>query len=159
MRAVIEQVEPCESFSGNAEAHRLRVVVADGSPQYMDTVLALLEFHEIIDLIGRAANFEEVIELAVNHQPDMVLIDLEMPLASMAIPAITLATRARVKIVGMANTEFIASRALDVIVSVQAIVHKAHPQQELLPVAIAPFGSQMCARFSHRQHLTRNPEP
>jgi len=47
------------------ENPRLSVIVADGSPRYLDTVCKVLEFHEVVDLVGRAANFEETIQLVV----------------------------------------------------------------------------------------------
>jgi DNA-binding NarL/FixJ family response regulator len=139
MRATIEATETCGSFADAIKAQRLRVVVANGSPQYMSAVLVLLELHEMIDLIGRAANFEEAIQLVANHQPDMVLIDLEMPLANLAIPAMILCARTSVKIVGMCATETIPLHASDVITAVNALIHSSRLRQEFLSVVGALY--------------------
>jgi DNA-binding NarL/FixJ family response regulator len=139
MRATIEATETCGSFGDAIKAQRLRVVLADGSPQYMSAVLVLLEFHEMIDLIGRAANFEEAIQLVANHQPDMVLIDLEMPLANLAIPAMILCTRTSVKIAGLCATETIPLLALDFITGVNALIHRSRLRQEFLSVVGALY--------------------
>jgi DNA-binding NarL/FixJ family response regulator len=140
MTAAIETIEACCSFTGAIEDRRLRVVVADGSRQYVDVVFALLEFNDVVDLIGRAANFEETIHLAVNHQPDIVLIDLEMASASLAIAAITLSARHSVMIVGMSAAEPIPLHALGAVTSVDALVHKACLRREFLPVVGVLYG-------------------
>jgi DNA-binding NarL/FixJ family response regulator len=105
----------------------------------MAVVLALLEFHELVDLIGRAANFEETIELVVNHQPDLVLIDLEMPLANLAIPAIILSTRTSVRVLGMCAGEASRRESLDALTSLNALLHKSRLRQEFLPVVEALY--------------------
>ena len=37
----------------NGLARRPRVVIADASPSFMSVVLSVLEFHEVVDLVGR----------------------------------------------------------------------------------------------------------
>jgi DNA-binding NarL/FixJ family response regulator len=139
MRTSVEATNSKQSSSHAMETRRLRIVVADGSPQHMAVVLAVLEFHELVDLIGRSANFEETIELVVNHQPDLVLIDLEMPLASLAIPAIILSTRASIRILGMCSGEASSRESLDVLTSLNALLHKSRLRQEFLPVVEALY--------------------
>jgi DNA-binding NarL/FixJ family response regulator len=114
--------------------HRLRVLVADGSPDAMSVVLSLLEFHHIVDLIGRASNFEETIQLVVNQYPDLVLIDLEMPLANLALPAIVLTARSSVKVMGMYSGVSIPLQPLDILTSVDALIHKDCLAAEFLTV-------------------------
>ena len=139
MRSPTDQIETRSKFSCTSGDFQLRVIVADGSPKYMETVLALLEFHAIVDLIGRAANFEEIIQLVVNHQPDLVLIDLDMPLASLAIPAMLLSARAAVKIIGMSADPF-SWHAVDILPAVHAIIHRQNLGREFLPVVGALYG-------------------
>ena len=80
MKGATDQVDALGSFAYTRKDCRLRVILADGWVECMDTILALLELRSVVDLIGRAANFEETIELVVNHQPDLVLVDLDIPL-------------------------------------------------------------------------------
>jgi DNA-binding NarL/FixJ family response regulator len=140
MGAQIEEVEACHNVSSISKGSKLRTVAVDGSSEYMETVLALLEFHEIVDLIGRAANFEEAVQLVVNHQPDLVLIDLDMPLANMVIAACVLCTRRPVKTVGMCAAETIPLRALDFITAVNALIRRSRLRQEFLIVVDAIWG-------------------
>ena len=79
MMTAIHGSEHCWSLSPEYENRRLRLIVADGTPGYLDTVRNVLEFHDIVDLLGRAANFEETIHLTVNLRPDLILLDMEMP--------------------------------------------------------------------------------
>ena len=72
MRILEMASEPRRHLSFAPEAQRLSAVVADGSARYLDTVCAIEEFHEIVDLVGRATNFEESIELALDFRPDQI---------------------------------------------------------------------------------------
>jgi DNA-binding NarL/FixJ family response regulator len=57
----------------------VRIVVADDHPIVRDGVRALVEASPGIELIGEATNGDEVIELARQVRPDVVLMDLAMP--------------------------------------------------------------------------------
>jgi DNA-binding NarL/FixJ family response regulator len=145
MRTTARSIDSPVNFANPAESRRARVVVADGSDDYLAAVMGLLEFHDVIDLIGRASNFEETIQLVVNHQPELVLIDLEMPLSSLAIPAIILCSRSSPKVVGMCDEEMCDGEAaplqpLDVIASVNALIHKSRLRQDFLPLIDELFG-------------------
>ena len=61
----IDRSERCRGVAHQHEyeSQRLRLIVADGTPRYLETVRNLSEFHAIADLLGRAANFEETIQL------------------------------------------------------------------------------------------------
>ena len=57
----------------------VRIVVADDHPIVRDGVRALVEASPGIELLGEATNGDEVIELARQVRPDVVLMDLAMP--------------------------------------------------------------------------------
>src|SRR5256885_5232827 len=102
MRAPIETTESCRGFVSSPTARRVRVIVVDGSPQYLDVVCDLLDLQEIVDVIGRAANFDEAVQLVVNLQPDLVLMDIAMPYANLVGAAIILFEGVSpMKVVGM----------------------------------------------------------
>jgi DNA-binding NarL/FixJ family response regulator len=58
----------------------LRVVIADDHPVYRDGLAHLLDDLEGIEVVGVAANGELAIELASELVPDIIIMDLRMPL-------------------------------------------------------------------------------
>ena len=136
--------ERCWSLLPEYENRRLRLIVADGTPGYLDTVRNVLEFHDIVDLLGRAANFEETIHLTVNLRPDLVLLGMEMPSAMVAIAAISI-TAADVEIVGMFNA-CIPLHAPGLLLSVSGFMDKARFCNDLLPVLHALIRCRAASR-------------
>jgi CheY-like chemotaxis protein len=124
--------EPGRKLSLEPEAERLSVVVADGSAQFLETVFAVLEFDQIVEIVGRAQDFEETIELAISLQPDLILLDIEMASAPLAIAAILLSA-ADSKIVGMA-ADSNPLRPPSLILSLSALIHRSRLREEFLPV-------------------------
>src|SRR4029077_11260342 len=57
---------------------RLKVVVADDSPLVLRQVIYLLE--RDFDIVGSAENGQIALEVIRNTRPDVVVLDLEMPL-------------------------------------------------------------------------------
>lgn len=135
MRAAMEAIERCQSVVRHPETRRVRVLVVDGSLQYLAVICSLLDLHEFVDVIGRAARFDEAIELAVNLQPDLVLMDIEMAFADLAVAAIILAgASSRIKIVGMCAANSVSLLAPSVILAFSALIHKRRLPQELCSV-------------------------
>jgi DNA-binding NarL/FixJ family response regulator len=131
VRAEIQESKLLTNARNGDRTDRLRAVIADASPEFMSVVLRMLEFHEVVDLIGRAATFEEVVQLVLKQQPDLVLIDLEMPLANLAIPAMILASRRLVTIVGMCAGQTVSSTPVEIMTTVDALIHKGRLREEL----------------------------
>jgi DNA-binding NarL/FixJ family response regulator len=140
MKIAANYVEQSQYSFDGADAGRVRAVVVDGSPTYLQEVCALLDFHEIVDLVGRAANFNESIQLVVDLQPDLILVDLNMPCVDFLIALMVLSSDvADVKIVAMSPEESIPLQAPGLILNVDAFIHKARIRQEFLPVFKALF--------------------
>lgn len=57
----------------------LRVVVVDDQQLLRDGIAALLEIDPRISIVGRGSNGQEAIDLVRTIQPDVVLIDIRMP--------------------------------------------------------------------------------
>lgn len=57
----------------------IRVIIADDHTLFRDGLVALLNSVPEIDVVGTAQDGEEAIQLAVDLQPDVVLMDLLMP--------------------------------------------------------------------------------
>jgi two-component system response regulator DesR len=57
----------------------IRVLIADDENLLRLALAALLELQEEITIVAQAANGADAVALAVEHDPDVVLLDLEMP--------------------------------------------------------------------------------
>ena len=62
----------------SAAAHKLRAVVVDRSSSYVAVICALLEFDDVVDVVGMASNGVDALEVIANLQPDLILVDVEM---------------------------------------------------------------------------------
>jgi len=57
----------------------MRILIADDHALFRNSLRSLLEAHDI-EVVGEASNGEEAVELTWNLKPDVVLMDLTMPL-------------------------------------------------------------------------------
>lgn len=62
-----------------SDAIRVRVVLVDDHPVVRDGLRASLESSQEFDVVGEAGSGEEAIEVVEAVQPDVVLMDIEMP--------------------------------------------------------------------------------
>ncbi|GAA2075551.1 response regulator [Actinomadura alba] len=58
----------------------VRVVVADDNPVVRSGLVALLEATSEVEVVGEAANGEQALVQTERHRPDLVLLDVRMPL-------------------------------------------------------------------------------
>ena len=61
------------------EGARIRILVADDHPMLREGLVAVLSTQPDFDVVGEAADGEEVVRLAERLEPDVILLDLEMP--------------------------------------------------------------------------------
>ena len=61
-------------------ARRVRVLVADDEPLFVETIQALLGEDDRVEVVGTAGNGGEAVELARSLEPDVILMDISMPL-------------------------------------------------------------------------------
>ena len=57
----------------------LRLLIADDHPAFRAGLRLLLESLDDVEVVGEAATGAEAVELAVEHLPDVVVMDLQMP--------------------------------------------------------------------------------
>lgn len=57
----------------------IRVLIADDHPVFRDGLRALLDSLPDAEVVGEAASGEEAVKMAINVQPDVILMDLQMP--------------------------------------------------------------------------------
>ena len=63
----------------NVQVPPLRVVVAEDDDQLAELIASLLSEDERFTLVARARSGDEAIELAGEHRPDIVVMDIGMP--------------------------------------------------------------------------------
>jgi two-component system nitrate/nitrite response regulator NarL len=57
----------------------VRVLIADDEPLFVEMVAALLADEKRIEIVGKARNGREAVELADELSPDVTLMDISMP--------------------------------------------------------------------------------
>jgi DNA-binding NarL/FixJ family response regulator len=65
-----------------AEAPRerpVRVLIADDEPLFVESVEALLHGAERVKVVGSASNGQDAVDLACALEPDVILMDISMP--------------------------------------------------------------------------------
>lgn len=70
-------VTPASNASGDKE--KIRLLIVDDIPETRENLRKLLFFESDIDVVGAATNGEEGIQMALELQPDIVLMDINMP--------------------------------------------------------------------------------
>jgi pilus assembly protein CpaE len=111
----------------------IRVLIVDDVPQVRRELRTLLPLLEAIDIAGEAENGPSAIELAAALQPDVVLMDVEMPLMD-GLAATRLikqqCPQCRVIILSIHDEEAVRTRAR--LAGADAFVDKGAPLAALL---------------------------
>lgn len=68
--------------TSNPSSDRLRVMVADDSPAVLKSLCAWLDSQPRLQVIGVAGNGQDAVNAARAARPDLMLMDLEMPVMS-----------------------------------------------------------------------------
>jgi len=64
---------------GDAGNGRIRCVIADDHPAIVDAICSYLELEETVDVVGRAGNGADALQLIERRVPDVAVLDLRMP--------------------------------------------------------------------------------
>src|SRR5437773_4656197 len=62
-----------------ADANVIRVLIADDHALFRKAIQSVLNDEDDIDVIGEAGDGDEAVAMAVEHAPDVVLLDVNMP--------------------------------------------------------------------------------
>ncbi|MBD7970194.1 response regulator transcription factor [Paenibacillus gallinarum] len=60
----------------------IRIVIAEDQRMLLGALASLLDLEEDMEVIGRANNGEDAVNLVREHQPDICIMDIEMPIKS-----------------------------------------------------------------------------
>ena len=60
-------------------ARPVRVLIADDEPLFVETVQALLQDDDRVEVVGTAGNGQDAVDLATALGPDLTLMDISMP--------------------------------------------------------------------------------
>lgn len=63
-----------------SQTAKIRVLIADDHPRVRQALRAFLEAHDDLQVIGEATDGNQALELAVSLCPDVLLLDLGLPL-------------------------------------------------------------------------------
>jgi DNA-binding NarL/FixJ family response regulator len=121
----------------------IRVVVADDHPIVRAGIVALLSQEADIAVVGEAANGQEVVRLTAEMRPDLVLMDLRMPLLSGAAATAEIVAafpRTRVLILTTYETDADILGAIEA--GASGYLLKAAPQEEILEGVRSAVGGQ-----------------
>ncbi len=58
----------------------IRVLIVDDQALFREGLETLLSIHKDIQVIGQASNGQDAIDLALNLHPDVILMDIQMPI-------------------------------------------------------------------------------
>jgi DNA-binding NarL/FixJ family response regulator len=71
---------PAADTAQVAKEAKVRVLVADDDPAFLEALRTMLEFDERLEVVGEAHDGEQAVVLAGELAPDVVAIDIVMPL-------------------------------------------------------------------------------
>jgi two-component system response regulator DesR len=60
----------------------IRIVIAEDQRMLLGALGSLLDLEDDMEVVGKASNGEEAIDLVCLHQPDICIMDIEMPVKS-----------------------------------------------------------------------------
>ncbi|MED1780272.1 response regulator transcription factor [Brevibacillus fortis] len=60
----------------------IRIVIAEDQRMLLGALASLLDLEEDMQVVGKASNGEDAVKLVHQHQPDICIMDIEMPVKS-----------------------------------------------------------------------------
>jgi len=124
----------------NSTGAKIRILIVDDIAETRDNVKKLLYFENDIEIVGTASNGREGVELALKIQPDIVLMDINMP-----------------EMDGIAASEAISAKAPNIQVVMMSVQGEAdYLRRSMLAGAreflIKPFSGEELVSSIHRVH-------
>jgi DNA-binding NarL/FixJ family response regulator len=118
----------------------IKTVIVDDSEPYLEALCALLQFENLVDVIGGAVSGMGAVKAVAEFDPDLVLMDVHMsPMSGPAAAKIISAMYPRTKVVLMSSEDSYELRAECLYNGAQSFVSKPNLMKEL-PIAIEQLG-------------------
>ncbi|MGQ7297465.1 response regulator [Quadrisphaera sp. KR29] len=132
-----------------------RVLIVDDHPLFRDGVAALLASTGVVEVVGTAADGEQALAAVAQHDPDVVLMDVQMPvLDGVAATRRLVDARARAAVVVLTMSEEDATVFAAVRAGARGYLLKGAGQEELVAAVRtaatggAVFGAALAARMA-----------
>jgi DNA-binding NarL/FixJ family response regulator len=145
----------------------IRVLVADDHPIVRGGIVALLAAADDMEVVGEASDGAEAVELAAALSPDVILMDLRMPmLDGDAATARILEHRPEARVLILTTYETDASILTAIEAGASGYLLKAAPQEEILAgvrsvargdVALAPAIAALLVKRVAQPAITLSP--
>jgi len=124
---------------------RIEVVVVDDLPGYLEILGELHRFEDVVDIVRRATNIADALELIATVEPDLVIMNVAAPSAdSLALARFVYTCFPDVTVVMISVTNSLRLRAACLISGAKAFIHKPNFQNEFERV-LASRSSQVFA--------------
>jgi len=88
-----EAIFRTHSSAAKLATARLRTIVIDDSPSFLEVICELLQREDAIDIIARGQDGMDAIEMTAKLNPDLVLMDVDMPQLDGLNAALIISTR------------------------------------------------------------------
>src|SRR5205814_7384729 len=112
----------------------IRVIVADDHPLFREGVVHSLRAARDIEVVGEASDAEGVIRLSIEHQPDVVILDISMPGGGLAAAERMRSTHPGIRVVMLTVSEEEESLAAAMKAGAAGYVLKGVSASELIGV-------------------------
>jgi|SRR5271168_1151802 len=140
MRTAINEIPQSHSSIIHSKQGKIQAIVVDPSSDAVSVVCDLLEFYDLLDVIGRVDNVNDALGLVVVLKPDLVLLDVNTPNAHALVAAMMLSEDLLdLKIIAMSAEGSVPPQTASLILDVNAFMHKASLKREFLTVFRALF--------------------
>src|SRR5215467_3327121 len=103
----------------------IRVLVVDDSPDFLDVVCGLLGMEDFIEVVGTATDGSGAIQAASDLDPDVILMDVQMPYMNGLTTALLLSQHfPAIKVILMSADESLQTRIACKSSGAQAFIYK-----------------------------------
>ncbi len=128
---------------------RKRTLVVDDSATILHAICALLDHYQVVEIVGRAENGSETLDLVRELQPELVLLDADMPGMSGLRTALLLSqSHPEIEVVLMSMDTGAPFRAACSGCGATAIIYKPKFLQELRNLLEKPLEKTASADWS-----------
>jgi len=127
----------------------IRAVIVDDSAPYLEALWSLMEFENLIDVIGAAMSGVDAVKAVSELDPDLILMDVHMrPMSGPAAALVIAEMYPRTKVILMSSEDTQQVRAECMSCGAHSFVSKANLMKEL-PAAIDQLGLRGSRATTH----------